>query len=39
MPVAWHEYPMQHSVVDKELRDIEAWLTNRIEEIGTRTED
>ena len=37
--VAWHEYPMQHSVVDKELRDIEAWLTNRIEEIGTRTED
>lgn len=29
--VAWHDYPMQHSVMQSELRDIEAWLTNRIE--------
>ena len=28
--VEWHEYAMQHTVVDQELRDIEAWLTNRI---------
>lgn len=28
--VAWHEYPMQHSVNDQELSDIEAWLTTRI---------
>ncbi|MFA6971538.1 MAG: carboxylesterase [Gallionella sp.] len=30
--VAWHDYPMQHSLNDKELRDIEAWLSSRIEE-------
>jgi phospholipase/carboxylesterase len=28
--VAWHEYPMQHSVNGRELSDIEAWLTERI---------
>lgn len=28
--VAWHEYPMAHSVCEQELRDIEVWLTNRI---------
>lgn len=31
--VAWHEYPMQHSVSDQELSDIEAWLTARIESL------
>lgn len=31
--VVWHDYPMQHSVNDQELRDIEAWLTARIEQI------
>jgi phospholipase/carboxylesterase len=30
--VEWHEYAMQHSVCEEELRDIEAWLTKRIEE-------
>lgn len=25
--VEWHEYAMQHSVCEEELRDIEAWLT------------
>ncbi len=25
--VAWHEYPMQHSVCIEEIRDIGAWLT------------
>ncbi|MDO8350056.1 MAG: dienelactone hydrolase family protein [Gallionella sp.] len=30
--VSWHEYAMQHSVNEKELRDIEAWLKKRIEE-------
>ena len=29
--VEWHEYAMQHSVCEEELRDIEAWLTKRIE--------
>lgn len=29
--VAWHEYPMAHSVCEQELRDIEAWLTKQIE--------
>ncbi|MDP1593196.1 MAG: dienelactone hydrolase family protein [Gallionella sp.] len=29
--VAWHEYAMQHSVNERELRDIEAWLKNRME--------
>ncbi len=33
--VAWHEYAMQHSVNERELRDIEAWLKNRIEGLGT----
>ena len=28
--VEWHEYAMQHSVCEKELRDIEVWLTKRI---------
>ena len=28
--IAWHEYPMQHSVSDQELSDIETWLTARI---------
>ena len=28
--VEWHEYPMQHSVCEEELRDIEAWLTKMI---------
>ena len=32
--VEWHEYAMQHSVNDKELRDIETWLTARIEVKG-----
>jgi phospholipase/carboxylesterase len=28
--VEWHEYPMQHSVCEQELRDIEAWLGKRM---------
>lgn len=28
--VEWHEYAMQHSVCEEELRDIEAWLAKRI---------
>jgi phospholipase/carboxylesterase len=28
--IAWREYPMQHTVVDEELRDIEAWLSGRM---------
>jgi len=28
--VEWHEYAMQHSVCEEELRDIEAWLTKRL---------
>jgi phospholipase/carboxylesterase len=28
--VEWHEYPMQHSVCEAELRDIEAWLGKRM---------
>jgi phospholipase/carboxylesterase len=27
--VEWHEYAMQHSVCEEELRDIAAWLTKR----------
>lgn len=34
--VEWHEYAMQHSVNDHELRDIEAWLKCRIEEVGAK---
>lgn len=30
--VVWHDYAMQHSVNENELRDIEAWLSNRITE-------
>lgn len=33
--VEWHEYPMQHSVCEQELRDIETWLKNS----GLRCED
>lgn len=33
--VSWHEYPMAHSVCEQELRDIEAWLTKKIEESST----
>ena len=25
--VAWHEYPMPHSVCGEEVQDISAWLT------------
>jgi len=28
--VEWHEYNMQHSVCEEELRDIEAWFTLRM---------
>ena len=28
--VEWHEYGMQHSVCEEELRDIEVWLTRQI---------
>lgn len=28
--VEWHDYPMQHTVSETELRDIEAWLSNKI---------
>jgi len=28
--VEWHQYPMQHSVCEQELRDIEIWLSGRI---------
>ena len=28
--VEWHEYAMQHSVCEEELRDIAAWLSKRI---------
>lgn len=28
--VAWHEYPMQHTVCERELGDIAAWLTLRM---------
>jgi phospholipase/carboxylesterase len=28
--VEWHEYAMQHSVCEEELRDIEAWLTRQM---------
>ncbi len=29
--VEWHEYEMPHSVCDAELRDIEAWLSARLQ--------
>ena len=28
--VEWHEYGMQHSVCEEELRDIESWLTRQL---------
>ena len=28
--VEWHEYGMQHSVCEEELRDIEVWLTRQV---------
>lgn len=28
--VDWHEYAMQHSVCEEELRDIEVWLTHQV---------
>jgi phospholipase/carboxylesterase len=30
--VEWHEYAMQHSVCEEELRDIAAWLGGKIED-------
>ena len=30
--VEWHEYNMQHSICEQELRDIEAWLSVRFQE-------
>lgn len=30
--VEWHEYPMQHSVCEEELRDIANWLTQKIKD-------
>jgi len=30
--VEWHEYPMPHSVSEQELRDIEVWLSGRLNE-------
>lgn len=32
--VEWHEYAMQHSVCEEELRDIETWLTGRLANPG-----
>ena len=29
-PVEWHEYPMPHSVCDAEIRDLGAWLGQRV---------
>lgn len=29
--VEWHEYAMPHSVCDTELRDIESWLSGRVQ--------
>jgi phospholipase/carboxylesterase len=31
--VEWHEYAMQHSVCEEELRDIEVWLTRRMNQL------
>ncbi len=25
-PVEWHDYPMQHSVSQEEIADVQAWL-------------
>lgn len=35
--VAWHEYPMQHSVCLEEVRDIGAWLTSVLRSVLPRT--
>jgi phospholipase/carboxylesterase len=32
--VEWHEYNMQHSVCEEELRDIEAWLSLRMRPVN-----
>jgi phospholipase/carboxylesterase len=32
--VEWHEYNMQHSVCEEELRDIEAWLALRMRRVN-----
>lgn len=32
--VDWHEYSMQHSVCEEELRDIENWLTRKLAQPG-----
>ncbi len=29
--VEWHQYPMQHSVCEPELRDLENWLSGRLD--------
>lgn len=34
--IEWHEYDMQHTVNDMELRDIESWLSHRIQAIGLK---
>ncbi len=31
LPVAWHSYPMPHSVCKQEIQDITAWLIKQIE--------
>ena len=28
--VEWHEYPMQHSVTEQEVRDIERWISEKM---------
>jgi len=32
--VEWHEYAMQHSVCEQELRDIETWLSGQLNRIN-----
>lgn len=32
--IAWHEYPMQHSVCDTELQDIALWLSGRMQQLS-----
>ena len=34
--VAWHEYPMEHSICAAEIRDIAGWLTTQISSIMHR---
>ncbi|MDX8380033.1 MAG: carboxylesterase [Gallionella sp.] len=38
-PIEWHEYDMQHTVNDMELRDIESWLSHRIQAIGMKDDE